>query len=379
MKKLSVMLVTLIACVNLSGCSGSGFIYDTGVGQSTSSRPSDDYYGDGVGVAGYGDLGLGGNSSNSTAMEVQALSSSGIKADMDSGSGMGGSKGFSKELESPSETTKKKQNNQKLIRSVSIKVEIPTSDRLNEAVNNLTELTESYDGWVAYNNVDFGSRYAGGTLEVRVPKDRVDEFIATVEESELKVLNKSDNVKDVTMEYVDTTSRLKVKETQRDKYMEYLNQATNVTELLEIEDRLADVISDIEAYQQKINSMDSLIEYTEIEIGISCETSVNRESFWERFKAALRDIRESVSETFLGGLEWFLNALITLIYVIPIIIIVIRTVVLALKGGLVHKDKKDKSFKDKVKDLIDKVKNVSDTKNKTESKEEKEKSEEENK
>lgn len=352
-KKILALGLSLLTCLNLTACDGLSWSSSLGDGVGAQNSSATSSYG--AAVTGYSDfdttssLQLETSSKNyaydDIVQEVQAISGSGIKASYDASSKSSTSNNNSS---SSQNKPSKKSSSQKLIRSVSLDVEIKSSNDLQKSVDSIIALTESYNGWVAYNNVDYASRYAGGSLELRIPKDSVDTFIETVESTDMKLKSKSDNTEDVTMKYVDTQSRLNVKITQRDKYMQYLEQATNTTELLEIEDRLASVIADIESYEQQIRQMDSLIEYTEVSVNISCETSANRESFWERFKSAISDIRESIADTFLGGMEWFLNALITLIFVIPIIIIVIRAIVLAFTGEWRWK-KKDKTKKNDLK------------------------------
>lgn len=356
-KKLVTLGLILVTCTNLTACGGmwssslgdgyyAEYNYDTYNGAYESY---DDIVNDGGGTVGYGDSGEGSGYASVSMLNVNAAPS-----------------GKAEPTSTKEESSQAKKNNTKLIREVELTVEIDSSANLEESVNSLIELTESYNGWVSYNNVDYASRYAGGLLELRIPQDNVDKFIETVENDEIRLRSKSDSTEDVTMKYVDAQSRLKVKLTQRDKYMQYLEQATNTTELLEIEDRLALVIADIESYEEKLRMMDSLIEYTEVSIKIQCETSIDRQSFGERFKRAIADIRESVADTFLGGMEWFLNALIVLIFVIPIGIISIRSIVFAISGNWKWKRKdKDgngknkegkKSLKEKLKTLLNKKK-----------------------
>lgn len=347
-KKLITLGLILVTCINITACGGmwSSSLGDGGYYEDYDSyseaRASYNAVSDGAGVAGYGE-----ETGYNSVSVLNANAAPQVKTES-----------------TKKETSSTKENNTKLIRDVELTVEIDSSANLEESVNSLIELTESYNGWVAYNNVDYASRYAGGLLELRIPQDNVDKFIETVENDEIRLRSKSDSTEDVTMQYVDAQSRLKVKLTQRDKYMQYLEQATNTTELLEIEDRLALVIADIESYEEKLRMMDSLIEYTEVSIKIQCETSIDRQSFGERFKRAITDIRESVADTFLGGMEWFLNALIVLIFVIPIGIISIRSIVFAISGNWKWKRKnKDgneknkadkKSLKEKLKSLLKK-------------------------
>lgn len=88
--------------------------------------------------------------------------------------------------------------------------------------------------------------------------------------------NKSKRVcYDITNNYVDAQSRLEVKEQEKERLTELLDSAENISDIISIESRLTEVISDIESYQAQLNSYDDVVDYSSINISI---TEKNNES-----------------------------------------------------------------------------------------------------
>lgn len=220
------------------------------------------------------------------------------------------------------DTTESKNNTEdrKLIRTIRLEIRVPSSDLLGNTVESLKGLADNFDGYVTNNDIDYGSSYAGGEIVVRIPKDNADSFLNQVESSGLNVISLSDSSDDVTLEYSDVSTALEVQKIKREKYLEYLEQARDIDEILAIEDRLSDVVTQIEQYQSRLLILDNQIDYTRVSIRISCTTSKSRDSLGERVKQRFGEIGSGFIETLLDGLEWATGAIATLVFTLPIIL-----------------------------------------------------------
>ena len=238
-------------------------------------------------------------------------------------------------------------SNLKLIRSVNLSLEVENELQLKPAVDSLMTQACSAGGYTSYNSVNSYETRASAELELRIPKNQVDTFLDEVN-GMYKVTSISDQSEDVTDQYIDVESRLKVKETARDKYMSYLERAESVEEVLEIEDRLNQTIEDIESSKSKLKSLDSRIDYTQVSISIRCENISYEKSYFEKAGEALKDIFESCGETLIEGFGWLLHSLICCLYAFPILFIVIRFIIFACgrkpktKGLFKKKEKLEK-------------------------------------
>ncbi len=225
----------------------------------------------------------------------------------------------------------------KLIRTVNISLSIPSSDALQENVAKLTQAVTDNGGYVSSNNSEYGD-YANASLTAMLPKDKADAFIETVKGSGMRLKNMSDSSSDVTLEYVDVASRLRVKQETRDKYEGYLKDSTSIEDTMRIEEQLLAVTEDIESYQSRINMLNSQIDYTTVTIYISCETSVEKESFGAKLSEALQGLVDEAGETFINMLSWFVNALVSLLFILPVLVLVIRVFLFAIGKRVKGKD-----------------------------------------
>ncbi len=221
----------------------------------------------------------------------------------------------------------------KLIRTVSMSIRLDSDKELQNTVTQLTSIANQFGGYVTNNDMSFESSYAGGHLTIQVPKKDVDAFIQAIQGTGYKITGMNDSSRDVTNQYVDTEARIKVQEQKIENYQKYLEQAENVTDTLEISDRLNDAIADMESYKATMNTLNQQIEYTEISVHISCDTAETHETFSERVQRTLRNIGEGFVDTLLEGLEWFTESVAVLIFALPLIWVVIRVIMAAFRAG----------------------------------------------
>ncbi len=161
-------------------------------------------------------------------------------------------------------------SNRKLIRIVNMDVETADYDTL---IQNVDKRIKSCGGYVENSNIgknnDYGfnsSRYASYTI--RVPKDKLDEFVSEVSDKS-NVISKTENTDDVTLQYVDTESHIKALETEEKRLLEFMEQASTVEEMLSIESRLTDVRYQIESYSSQIRTYDNQVDFSTVNLNIS--------------------------------------------------------------------------------------------------------------
>ncbi len=177
----------------------------------------------------------------------------------------------------------------KIIHNAHLHLETETFD---ETVDFLEKETINYDGYVVNSNdINHGEdaeRY--GRMTIRIPADNFRDFIAIVENGNLKILEKSVSGEDVTEQYVDLTSRLKSKEVVEERLLAFMEEAEKTEDLLKISDDLAAVQEDIEQLTGKINYLENQSDYATIEMELTERRvdmpSVQDESLstWEKTK-----------------------------------------------------------------------------------------------
>lgn len=235
-------------------------------------------------------------------------------------------------VESTSDLNTNINENSKIIYTADIDYETKDFD---EAVNILNEKIDKYKGYiVTRNEYKYGedSQYINGYYTIRIPINNYSEFLNEGEDIG-NITSISENANDVTDEYIDTTARLENLKLQEESLQNLLSKASDIKDIIEIQNSLSDVRGDIESYESRIKYYDTLTEYASININIS-QVSVytSNKTTLEKFNDMLKDSIDSFKEV-LGSLVRMI------IYALPYLIVLGILVLIIIKY---KKHKKDK-------------------------------------
>ena len=187
-----------------------------------------------------------------------------------------------------------------------------------ESFNNIENIVlvyaQNYNGYVT--NTFMSDNYYSATI--KVPSQNFDLAMNNVGVIG-KVKSRSQNASDVTETYYDLESRIESKKILKDKLENYLKQASSISELMEIERELNNVISELEAMQGRMKRLSNQIDYSTINIDISLPTGVNENGFvWPDLKEKFRRLGRDVVDFFAG---FVVLICYIAIYGLPIIIL----------------------------------------------------------
>lgn len=238
-------------------------------------------------------------------------------------------------------------NGRKLIKTVNLDMQTKEFDTLLEG---LSAKVKEMEGYIESSSIGGSSYYYESTrtayFTVRVPSDRLDEFVDVV--SELgNVTLKSEDVEDVTLQYVDTESRKKALETEQERLLELLEQAENMEDLLAIESKLSEVRYELENYGSQLRLLDNRIDYSTVNVNIwevERITEVKDRTFFEEVSDRFGNSLYMVGRGFRSFAVGFLGSLPILAVwavIIAVIVLILRRV---WKGK--RKDKKKGSKND---------------------------------
>jgi hypothetical protein len=191
----------------------------------------------------------------------------------------------------------------KLIRTGNVSIEVQS---VSDAEEKIAQWAKSLGGYVT--NANTWEMGAGFT--VRVPSDRFDEAMADAGNFG-RITNRSVNSQDVSDNYYDIKSRLETKYILRDKLTNYLSQAKDIKDLLEIERQLNSVIEDIESTESRFKRLSNQIDYSTIYIDMHFEHGKNESGI------ILPDVKESWN-TFISNIIAFFWGLLRILFYIVI-------------------------------------------------------------
>ncbi|MBN9285409.1 MULTISPECIES: DUF4349 domain-containing protein [unclassified Flavobacterium] len=204
----------------------------------------------------------------------------------------------------------------KIIKNANLRFE--TSD-LNQSFSGVQKAIVKYKATIQ-NDVsgkDYGSVYRN--LIVRIPNTAFDAFITDIGQGVSHFDRKEISSDDVTEEYIDVESRINTKKTLEKRYLELLNKATKVSEIIEIEKGLATVREEIEAKEGQLKYLQSRVAMSTVTIEMytnnaseSGATVSYGSKMWNSFKEGFFGI----STFFLGLLQvWPFIIIFVLLFV----------------------------------------------------------------
>lgn len=231
------------------------------------------------------------------------------------------------------------ENGQKLIKTVYLELQTKEFDVLQEE---LSAKVKELGGYIERSSVAGNSYYYESTRNasytIRVPSDRLEEFVDVAGKLG-NVTRKTEEVEDVTLQYVDTENRKKALETEQERLLELLEQAENMEDLLIIESKLSEVRYELENYGSQLRLLDNQIDYSTVDVYIEEVehiTEAGERSFLEEIGDRFSDSLYKVGRGIRGFTVGFLGSL-------PILAVwaaLIGGIVLIIRWVRVRKKKK---------------------------------------
>ena len=222
----------------------------------------------------------------------------------------------------------------KWIVTVDLTAETDDLDALRAALDAKIAASNGYvENQNIYNGSTYqsGRRYRSASLTIRIPAGQVDAFLQDMG-GIANIVRQNKSIEDVTLNYVATESRLNALQTEEARLLELLSQAETMSDLLEIEQRLAEVRYELENYASQKRLYDNQIDYATVYLSIEEVqeyTPVEEPTLWERIRDGFRDNLEGVGDDLLDVLVWFIVSLPYLVVfaiVITLVVFIVKRV-----------------------------------------------------
>ncbi len=204
----------------------------------------------------------------------------------------------------------------------------------NEAITAIEQKVSSIGGYVQSKYADsptseYASRYSTYTL--KIPYNHYTSFMKSVGEIG-SVLWSEETTEDVTLEYVDIESRLLTLNEERASLLALLSEATEVEEIVTIQQYLGDVQYEIESFTARQRQLDNLVQFCTVTVNIyevKDYTPVEN-SFTEDIQFAMQNSIYNFTDNtkdFIIGLVYALPSLIVFAIFVIIAVIIIRKLI----------------------------------------------------
>ena len=221
-------------------------------------------------------------------------------------------------------------DDRKIIRTVTMSCETKAYD---DAVTLIMDNLNAHGGYVeasnvtgtGYENVKNSARRATYTL--RVPAEKLDAFLETLRVNEgIRILSQNATSDEITATYYDTVSRLETLKAEKASLTAMLEGFTDykdISNMLKVQERLYDVIEEIEALQTKLNLYDGRVAMSTVKLSLNeviiyTEVVVPDPTFGERIGEAFRESWADFGEGCQDFAVWFVEAFPTLLVLVVI-------------------------------------------------------------
>lgn len=155
------------------------------------------------------------------------------------------------------------QTQTKIIKTADLSFQTPD---LNASYESLKTGISKYKAIVQNDESGKNDESVYRNLTIRIPSQHFDAFISDIGKGVKHFDRKEISQQDVTEEYVDTESRMKSKKKLEERYLQLLAKASKVSEMLEIEKKLAEIREEIEAKEGQLKYMQNRVSMSTVNI-----------------------------------------------------------------------------------------------------------------
>jgi len=183
---------------------------------------------------------------------------------------------------------------QKIIRTGNINLEV---DRLDEAFSTIKSMAAAVGGYITNEHsyimyVTDGREYRAGSIQVKIPYNRFNELLGQAE-SLGKVLDSSVWAEDVTAQFIDLQSRIKVFETKHSRLLAILEQSGELETILAVEKELAETEYELDSIKGQLRYLLDRTDFSTLSISVTEKRIESVEIRLTGFEGFARRVGES--------------------------------------------------------------------------------------
>ncbi|MBI1782570.1 MAG: DUF4349 domain-containing protein [Sphingobacteriales bacterium] len=178
----------------------------------------------------------------------------------------------------------------KIIKTATLRLELKDYKAYNDKVRTVVK---QFGGYIANEEQTQNDYQIENAVTIKVPVDQFENAMNTLPVNDSKVMERKITSEDVTTEYVDVKSRLASQKQVLAKYLEFLKQAKNMEETLQVQNEINDIQENIESAAGRAEYLShaaafSTINLTYYQLTNGAISPDNTSSFFYKFKDALK-------------------------------------------------------------------------------------------
>ncbi len=194
----------------------------------------------------------------------------------------------------------------KIIFNASLALDV---DDAEKAFSDCEALAAKYGGFVAESSLRKSDTQVVATATLRVPSAKAAQLMTDLGGLGT-VTSRSSGSEDVTSQYIDIQARLKVLRAEEEQLVGFLKKATNIKDMLAVQEQLRSVRTQIEQYEGQQRYMDNATSLATVTAQLvqTTEAFVAPRGFWSAFVHSLARFGHGLAAfwTWFGGAAIFL-------------------------------------------------------------------------
>jgi len=140
----------------------------------------------------------------------------------------------------------------KIVRNATIRFRV---EKLVESEGRITKMAAQFGGMISNSEENRTGGLSEISMTVRVPVARLDDFLGALLKESIYTDTKTISAEDVTRQYADTDARIRARKATETRYLQLLQKARNVEEVMAVEAQLAQMREDIEAQEAVLRTL----------------------------------------------------------------------------------------------------------------------------
>src|SRR5450830_343489 len=231
------------------------------------------------------------------------------------------------ESSAPASTTTTEQQavtDRKIIFNASLSLDVVDAEK---AFSDCEVLAATYGGFVAESSLQKSDTQVLATAVLRVPADKATQLMNDLAGLGT-VTSRSSGSEDVTSQYIDIQARLKVLRAEEEQLVGFLKKATNIKDMLAVQEQLRTVRTEIEQYEGQQRYMDNATSLATVTVQLvqTTEVFVAPRGFGSAFVQSLARFGHGLAAfwTWFGGSVVFIAFYGLLIWALAWIILRLR-------------------------------------------------------
>lgn len=218
---------------------------------------------------------------------------------------------------------------QKIIKNYFFDIE---SVNFDKTINDLELAVSNSEGYIKESNI-VGNKLSYKSLRsaeyvISIPTEKTNSFLDYINDN-FSVSNKSITTEDITSQYIDVESRLSALRAEKEVLESLLKEAAVMDDIIKIREQLTEVIYEIESFEAKKRTYDSLVDYATIEITIKeveqTKIAYEEKTVWQKIGAGFVDNLNGVTNFLVECFIFLISSIpcLALIAIVTFLFIVI--------------------------------------------------------